>query len=72
MQQHKECNKTNRLHREPHLAGTGAQPTDQEIRQRAYERYCRRNGASGDALSDWLEAERELLAERGHATVQKR
>jgi hypothetical protein len=30
-----------------------------EIRIRAYELYCSRGAAEGDALSDWLTAERE-------------
>jgi hypothetical protein len=30
------------------------------VRCRAYERYLARNGADGDADSDWREAEREL------------
>lgn len=34
--------------------------TPQQIRCRAYEIYCGRNGGAGDALSDWLAAEREL------------
>ncbi len=33
------------------------EPTDDEIRPRAYEIYLSRNGAQGDALSDWLEAQ---------------
>lgn len=31
------------------------------IANRAYEIYLARNGASGDGLSDWLLAEREVL-----------
>ncbi len=34
--------------------------TDEQIRQRAYEIYRRRNGGPGDARSDWLQAEAEL------------
>jgi hypothetical protein len=37
-----------------------SEPTTDEIRCRAYDIYCARNGSSGDALSDWLEAEQEL------------
>jgi hypothetical protein len=36
-----------------------------EIRQRAYEIYLSRNGAPGDAVADWLEAESELRAGMG-------
>lgn len=39
---------------------TSSGPSHEQIRRRAYERYCARNGAPGDALQDWLEAEREL------------
>jgi hypothetical protein len=36
----------------------------EEVRFRAYEIYLRRNG-QGDELSDWLQAERELLSHQG-------
>ncbi len=36
------------------------EPTFESIRCRAHEIYLRRGGAPGDALSDWLQAEREL------------
>ena len=36
--------------------------TREDIRQRAYDIYLSRNGGPGDALNDWLQAERELLA----------
>jgi hypothetical protein len=39
-----------------------AEPTVEEIRQRAYELYLFRGDRPGDAMEDWLEAERELLA----------
>lgn len=32
------------------------------IAKRAYEIYLERGSRSGDALSDWLEAEREILS----------
>jgi hypothetical protein len=31
-----------------------------EVQRRAYEIYLERNGAPGDPVSDWLQAEREL------------
>jgi len=31
-----------------------------DIERRAYEIYSSRNGAPGDATSDWLQAEREI------------
>jgi Protein of unknown function (DUF2934) len=39
-----------------------AEPTVEQIRQRAYELYLFRGDRPGDALEDWLEAERELRA----------
>ncbi|HZP46710.1 MAG TPA: DUF2934 domain-containing protein [Candidatus Binataceae bacterium] len=44
------------------LARVTVQPTVEQIRERAYELFLRRDGAPGDALSDWLDAERELRA----------
>jgi len=34
--------------------------TEQQIRERAYYIYLSRQGGEGDALTDWLQAEREL------------
>jgi len=34
----------------------------EQIEQRAYELYLARGGRPGDALGDWLAAERELLS----------
>ena len=42
--------------------GGNGQPTHERISQRAYDIYLAR-GTAGDAVADWLEAEREL-AER--------
>lgn len=36
-------------------------PSEEAIRQRAYEIYLGRQ-ADGDAISDWLQAEQELVA----------
>ena len=36
-------------------------PTHKEIALRAYEIYLERGGAPGDALEDWIRAERELM-----------
>ena len=38
-------------------------PTQQQIRQRAYEMYVARGRQDGKALDDWLAAEMELLVE---------
>lgn len=35
-------------------------PTDDDIRERAYQRYLQRGGGHGMDFEDWLEAEREL------------
>ena len=37
---------------------------DREIRRRAYEIYLERGGEPGRELEDWLQAERELTANR--------
>jgi hypothetical protein len=51
----------------PPVAGTTAQPSDEEIRLRAYfiSERRRRFALLGDADSDWLEARRQLLSEIG-------
>lgn len=36
--------------------------TPEDIRCRAYEIFCERNGRGGDHVSDWLQAERELTS----------
>jgi hypothetical protein len=40
-------------------------PTTEEIQLRAYEIYLDRNGAPGNELDDWVQAERQLLDKRG-------
>jgi len=40
------------------------EPSEEEIRHRAYEIYLARGGAPGDEVEDWLQAERELHSER--------
>ena len=42
------------------ITPASAIPTYEEIARRAYEISLERNGGPGDALSDWLQAEREL------------
>jgi hypothetical protein len=46
-------------------------PSEQRIRQRAYEIYLSRNG-DGDELSDWLAAERELKESYGQPRAAKK
>ena len=43
---------------------TRAEPTAEQIRNRAYEIYVSRNNAPGDELHDWLLAERDLLSKQ--------
>jgi hypothetical protein len=37
-----------------------AQPTEEDIRRRAYDRYLERGGGHGMDFQDWLDAEQEL------------
>ncbi len=39
----------------------GTAPSAEMIRLRAYEVFVARGGTSGDELSDWLTAEREIM-----------
>lgn len=62
---------TKRKSNEPHQSASTVQapkpaPTPEQIQQRAYKIYLARGDAPGTELSDWLQAERELL-EQGHA-----
>ena len=41
----------------------GSEPSEEEIRMRAYRRYLERGGVDGLDFDDWLEAERELKKE---------
>lgn len=43
-------------------AKPNAGPTIEEIRARAHEIFLARGNRPGDAMSDWLQAERELRA----------
>jgi len=40
------------------------QPSEDDIRLRAYQRYLERGGTHGSHFDDWLEAERELKRTR--------
>ncbi len=46
--------------KEPTKQAPRHEPTDEEIRQRAYEIYLARGSAAGHEVEDWLQAEREL------------
>ena len=40
--------------------GPPAEPSDEDIRRRAYDRYLARGGNHGLHFDDWVEAEKEL------------
>jgi hypothetical protein len=42
---------------------TAVLPTHEQVQQRAFEIFLRRNGAPGDPQADWYQAEQELTAE---------
>jgi hypothetical protein len=46
----------------PDLRATamGSEPSEEDIRARAYRRYLERGGGDGQDFDDWLAAEREL------------
>jgi DUF2934 family protein len=46
------------------IGGPVIEPTLDDIRRRAYERYLERGGKHGQHFDDWLEAERELKAKK--------
>ena|SRR5689334_10635495 len=41
-----------------------SEPSEEDIRLRAYHRYLERGGTHGEHFEDWLEAERELKGRR--------
>jgi hypothetical protein len=43
---------------------------DTTIRRRAYELFLARGGMSGDELTDWFEAERQVRSQRDVAAEQ--
>jgi hypothetical protein len=43
--------------------GGGTEPTEEQVRARAYEIYLARGRCDGDECADWLQAERELREE---------
>ena len=43
-------------------------PTDEQIRERAYEIYLQRGSAPGQDVDDWLAAEQELTGLAGEET----
>lgn len=49
---------------DPSVEAARTEPTQEEIALRAYHIYLEREGAGGDPLEDWLQAERELIEAR--------
>ena len=49
---------------DPTKPSQGAEPSVEEIRQRAQEIFDARGGAPGNELFDWLRAEQQLRNER--------
>jgi hypothetical protein len=43
---------------------SSTEPTVDDIRQRAYQRYLERGGNHGRHFDDWLEAEKELRSKK--------
>jgi hypothetical protein len=44
----------------PKVAAPPPEPSIEDIRRRAYERYLERGGKEGWHFDDWIEAEKEL------------
>jgi hypothetical protein len=42
----------------------GSEPSEEDIRLRAYHRFLERGGAHGQDQDDWIEAEKELRGRR--------
>lgn len=51
-------------HPDAHSTSMGSEPSDEDIRLRAYQRYLERGGGHGRDYDDWLEAERELKRQK--------
>ena len=46
-------------------AASNGQPAREEIALRAYQIYLKRGAAPGNEFEDWMQAERQLIAEIG-------
>jgi len=51
-------------------AGSGPEPSQDEIARRAYELYLQRGSVPGHETDDWLQAEAELSAAATHGEEQ--
>lgn len=45
-------------------ASMGSEPSEHDIRMRAYHRYLERGGGHGMEFQDWLDAEKDLKSRR--------
>ena len=54
--------RTNGRSLEPSISEPKPAPTHEQIERRAYEIFLARQGQDGDAVTDWLRAERELTS----------
>ena len=52
-----------------HAAPARAAASEEQIRMRAYQLYCERDGKAGDDIADWLRAEREYLEHAPRTTA---
>ena len=64
---HKKTQGTSRAVRD-----TTSNPDRDRVAMRAYELYIARGSGDGQAMDDWLRAERELLINRGSPTPPHR
>ena len=48
-----------------HGVAAAGEPDRERVARRAYELYLARGAADGQAMDDWLHAERELIEARG-------
>jgi hypothetical protein len=42
----------------------GSEPSEEDIRMRAYQKYDERGGTHGYAVNDWIDAEQDLRESR--------
>ena len=53
-----------RARRPPAAKKTATEPSVDDIRRRAYERYLERGGEHGQHFDDWVEAEKDLRSKK--------
>jgi hypothetical protein len=49
----------------------GSEPSVEDLRLRAYQRYLARGGAHGEDFDDWLSAEQELRRKQDVERAEK-